>query len=421
MRLPRQIRLALVLVGLHLGIFLVLRALFIGAFRDPASPVPGDVLARAAWIGTRFDVRLAIFLFLPFAIAAWIPALSPSRSPRVRLAWRVVLTALFGVTTFLYFVDFGHYAWLHERLNAAAVDYVLAWQIAVQTVWESYPVLWIFGGLGVLIAIYAWAIDRVALAPFVRDAGEPRVPGTQLARAIGVVVIVFGVGAWGKASAYPLRWSDAFFSTDPFAAAVGLNPILYVIDSAVDWKSAYDEAATRKHYARMSRLLEVDHPDEKTLTFARHLVPEKRFAKQPNIVIVLMESFAALKVGRFGHTPALDPTPNFDALTRKSVFFTHFFVPRPPTARAIFTTLFSLPDVNPKRSASRNPLIVHQNTIVNSFEGYDKLYLLGGSANWGEIRGMLSANIPGLKLYEEGSYEAIPDDVWGINDLALLE
>jgi phosphoglycerol transferase MdoB-like AlkP superfamily enzyme len=83
--------------------------------------------------------------------------------------------------------------------------------------------------------------------------------------------------------------------------------------------------------------------------------------------------------------------------------------------------MFGIPDINIPHSASRNPFIVRQHTIVNALEGYKKMYFLGGSATWGNIRGMLAHNIPGLEIYEEGDFSTPPDDVWGISDLHLLE
>lgn len=49
------------------------------------------------------------------------------------------------------------------------------------------------------------------------------------------------------------------------------------------------------------------------------------------------------------------------------------------------------------------------------------MYLLGGSATWGNIRAMLAHNIAGMEIYEEGDFSDSPDDVWGISDLHLLE
>jgi phosphoglycerol transferase MdoB-like AlkP superfamily enzyme len=59
--------------------------------------------------------------------------------------------------------------------------------------------------------------------------------------------------------------------------------------------------------------------------------------------------------------------------------------------------------------------------VVNALHGYDKFYFLGGSATWGNIRGLIAHNLDNLEIYEEGSYDQSRDDVWGISDLHLFE
>jgi phosphoglycerol transferase MdoB-like AlkP superfamily enzyme len=49
------------------------------------------------------------------------------------------------------------------------------------------------------------------------------------------------------------------------------------------------------------------------------------------------------------------------------------------------------------------------------------MYFLGGSANWGNIRGILAHNIDGLEIHEEGDFSTLPDDAWGISDYHLFE
>ena len=136
-------------------------------------------------------------------------------------------------------------------------------------------------------------------------------------------------------------------------------------------------------------------------------------------MIVLLESFAAYKTGSFGNP--LDPTPRFDALAREGTLYTRFFTPTWGTARSVWATVTGLPDVETDLTATRNPLLVSQNSILNDFTGYEKLYFLGGSLNWANIRGLLAANIAGLRLFEEGSFSAPRVDVWGISDLDLFE
>jgi phosphoglycerol transferase MdoB-like AlkP superfamily enzyme len=91
------------------------------------------------------------------------------------------------------------------------------------------------------------------------------------------------------------------------------------------------------------------------------------------------------------------------------------------TSRSMFATLFGIPDVSSLAiNATRNPLLIDQHCLLNSLEGYQKNYFLGGSANWAQIRAAFKNNIPGLKIYEEGSYRAPIVDVWGVADVDLL-
>ncbi len=95
-------------------------------------------------------------------------------------------------------------------------------------------------------------------------------------------------------------------------------------------------------------------------------------------------------------------------------------MPSEGTARSIFGLVTGLPDVNPKGTSSRNPLIVDQHTLINAFTQHKKFYFIGGSANWGNIRGVIANNIPDMKIIEEGMFESKTNDVWGISDYQLF-
>lgn len=86
----------------------------------------------------------------------------------------------------------------------------------------------------------------------------------------------------------------------------------------------------------------------------------------------------------------------------------------------MWAIITGIPDVQLYKTGSRNPAAVNQHTIINDFNGYEKLYFLGGSTSWANIRGLLTNNIAGLHLYEEGSYKAAKIDVWGISDKNLF-
>ncbi len=97
----------------------------------------------------------------------------------------------------------------------------------------------------------------------------------------------------------------------------------------------------------------------------------------------------------------LNTTPYFNELSKQGVFFDHCFSPAYGTARGVWAIITGIPDVETSNTASRNPAAVDQHTILNDFAGYQKLYFLGGSTSWANIRGLLTNNINDLKLYEE--------------------
>jgi phosphoglycerol transferase MdoB-like AlkP superfamily enzyme len=416
-RLPKRIRFALVVVGLNMLIFTLFRAIFWVLFRSTASEVSGSELLRALYLGFRFDLRLSLLVCLPVLALSWIPFLNFVRSSLAKRIWLIYLVAVEGFLILTYFFDFGHYDYLHDRLNASAIEHILPLAIALKMVWETYPV--ILGVLALLLfaIVYGWVVNRFTFRKLEQD-GKPF--GRWL-RGVTVVVavILYGLGIHGKLSQYPLRWSEAYFSTNPFVSALSLNPVLFFFDTFGYRKLSFNKEEVRKYYPLMADLLSVDHPDPETLNFSRYVKPEKKLPGRPNIVLILLESFAGFKVGALGNS--LNPTPCFDSIARKSFFFTNFFVTKPPTARAVFTAMFGIPDIHSPHSASRDPLIVRQHTIVNALEGYKKMYFIGGSASWGNVRGMLAHNIDGLEIYEEGDFSTLPDDAWGISDFHLSE
>src|SRR5262249_23187858 len=273
-------------------------------------------------------------------------------------------------------------------------------------------------GLSLLTCGYGWIVHRSAR----HTLGAPSEPLGKRARAatIAALAMLYALGIYGKWSGYPLRWSEAYFSPSEAVAALALNPVLFfVMDTAGNRNLPYDAEKVREHYAYTASLLGVKNPDAERLAFARYVRPAVKPPIQYNLVVIHLESFAAFKTGLFGNS--LNATPAFDAIAKDGLLFTNFFVPEVPTARSVFEMLTGVPDVNPTTTASRNPLIVNQHTMVNALEGYEKYYFLGGSATWGNIRGLLAHNIPGLRMFEEGDYDVPEEGVWGIPDTALFD
>ena len=416
-RLPVLLRLVLALAALNLAVFALFRGAFWLVFRETLAGASVSDLLKALSVGLRFDLRLAFDIGLPLALLGWIPLFDPARHRAARLGWIAYFSLAQCAVLFLYFVDFGHYAYVRVRLNASLVDHLTPVGVAARVAWETYPIVTAVLGLALLTAAYAWVAARAA-----RWAHSPRenaLAGWPKRVAYAAFAALYLLGIWGKWSWYPLRWSEAYFSANEAVAALALNPVLFLYDTAENRTAPYDRDKVREHYAYTAALLGVKEPDPGKLDFSRYVTPPKKPALPYNLVVIHLESFAAFKAGIFGN--AMNATPYFDAIAREGLLFTNFFVPEVPTARSVFEMLTGVPDVNPTTTASRNPLIVNQHTLVNALEGYEKYYFLGGSTTWGNIRGLFGHNIPGLRVFEEGDYDAPQVDGWGVSDVVLFD
>src|SRR5258705_100705 len=416
-RLPALARFLLALIAIDLVVFGAFRGAFWAAFHEALANAPSGDLLKALYLGFKFDVLRRLLLCLPLALLGWIAPFDPARRRAARIAWLGVLAAAHCVVLLLYFVDFGHYAYVRVRLNASLVDHLTPVGVAARVAWETYPILLGVLGLALLTGVYAWVAGRVARLTLVPAAN----PMNKWARraTVAAFAALYVLAIWGKWSWYPLRWSEAYFSASEAVAALALNPVLFLADTAENRTLPYDTDKVREHYAYTAAMLGIKSPDPQKLDFARYVKPPRKPAVGYNLVVIHLESFAAFKTGTFGNR--VNATPYFDAIAKDGLLFTNFFVPEVPTARSVFEMLTGVPDVNPTTTASRNPLVVNQHTLVNALEGYEKCYFLGGSATWGTIAALFAHNIPGLHIFEEGDYDAPQVDGWGVSDVVLFD
>lgn len=414
------------LTALLFVLFAALRGLFLLGFSAVDSIGDPDVLPTLG-IGLRFDLRLALLLMLPVGILLALPKLRLARFRAVRWLLRGYLLLAVAALVLLYIIDFGHYAYLGVRLNATVLRFAGDAQISAGMLWQTYPVLWITLAWLAVVALWAWALLRLERVTLDRPQAQ-RVgvlPAIGGAAVVGVLVFF---GLLGRASALnlenpvPLRWSDAFYSGNSQIGALGLNPALFLFDTLKLEPAAFDEAATREHYEVVADYLGVSERDAQGLNFFRHQPLQAhriQAERQPNVVFVMLESLGTSAVGAYGNP--LNPTPNLDRLAQQSWFFRHFYVPVTGTAKTVWASITGIPDVSRQETATRNPLIARQRTLINALDGYEKFYMIGGNAGWANINALIRQSIDGVQLYEERHWQSPQVDVWGISDLDFFK
>lgn len=418
-KLPRLHIYVIQCVLLMLVLQSLLRIVFYFSFEAPENPLSAGDVAWAFYLGLKYDLQLSLIVSLPLLLLGWIPFVHPVFSQYGQRVWTAYIVIILLSLLMFHASNFGYYAYLAQGLDATALRFLENPIISATMVWQTYPVIW--GAL--ILLVVAWLFYRL-LKTANQNIDASKVLKVKWKGKTGIVIVTFFVvlfGLFGKISYYPLRWSDAFFSsTHTFTAYLASNPVMYFYNTLKNSIETYDLEAAQKYYPLMVDYLGVDAPNPETLNYTRTVnFDENTEDKRANVVIVILESFASYKTGLSGNP--LNPTPHFDLLAENGVHFNNFFVPHTGTARSVWTLITGLPDIEKNRTSTRNPLIVKQQTIINDFKGYNKTYFLGGSASWANIRGLLSSSVDDLTIYEEGSYESERVDVWGISDLSLLE
>ena len=337
---------------------------------------------------------------------------NPFVSATAKKIWKIYFLVAAILLVFFYAVDLQHFDYLHQRLNASVLNYTEDAKISFGMVWQTYPVVKIFFAIFIIVFILYRLINKWFKMISTTSTSRPQSLFSF------ILFLLLATAIFGRVGQYPLRWSDAFTFGDEFKASVSLNPVQSFFSTLQFRHSGYDEKKVRQYYPLIASYLSVQNPDSIKLNYERAYTFSNNNPAKPNVVLVICESFSAYKSSMWGNP--LNTTPYFNELCKQGVFFDHCFSPAYGTARGVWATVTGIPDVESPNTASRNPVAVDQHTIINDFAGYQKLYFLGGSTSWANIRGLLTNNIKDLKLYEEGSYKAKAIDVWGISDKHLF-
>lgn len=388
-----------------LSVLVLVLALFCYA-RLIAIAMVDDSGARPWLVAFLLLVALHQAYFRDYGLASW---------REVRWIWGCYALGIGAFVLLAYAADFGSYSYNRVRLNGTVLGFLQDPLISARMVWQSYPVVRGLLLCGLLLAALAWALRRMD--------GWHRLNLNSGARWVAniAVSILLVLLIWGKESLYPLRWGEVFDGRDRFIAHVALNPVLFFLETRVTPDNGPDMKTVRSTHQALADYFGISrsYDAQGAPSLLRTIAPRTLVTGTPNIVFIQMESLSIYKTSLLGNR--LEPTPFLQHLSDQSIFFNRFYVVMENTSRSMFATLFGIPDVTSLQiNATRNPLLVDQNCLLNGLRGYEKSYFLSGSANWAQIRAAFKNNIPGLRIFEAGSYRAPIVDVWGIADVDML-
>ncbi len=410
MKLPKTLLWVVNLLGIFILMFTLFRLATFVAFRPEGEPV--DHLWPTFWLGLRYDLRWIGLVLLPIVLVSLRPEYSPFYSRRNTRIWTAYLAAATFFVIFFFAADFGCFSYNKTRLNASALNFAEDPGISAVMLWQSYPMVWLILALVLAVVLLQWMFQRTHYYVTAHTDGcrirYRRWPFL-------VALLPLAIAVYGRVGLKPLTWKEAFVLQDSFRSYLALNPLQNFFTTLKFRKPDVNDSKAQQAFPVVSEWLgkEVAPPNVVPTAPASSALG----LQQPNVVLVLCESFSMYKSSMSGNP--LNTTPYFDSLAQRGLFFERCFTPHFSTARGLFALLTGIPDVQLSKFSTRNPEALQQHTIINDFKGYEKLYFLGGSPKFNNFEGLLN-NIEGLQMHTEGSFKSKPVNVWGISDKDLF-
>lgn len=411
-RVPKTIQWIVKLFFIYLFIFTAFRIATVVFFKPKNLTV--IELLPSFWLGLKYDLRWIAFILSPIVFFSLFLNLSPFYSDKNKKIWTIYLGIITLLVLFFYGADFGQFAYINARLNADALIFAEDPKESLQMIWQSYPVIWILIGLFGAVLMMIWMFRKTHVDIEGKNLSIHKFSYKKKWHFLAVLIL--GWFMYGFFTFKPLNFFRAFNLNNEFKSNLALNPLQNFFSTLRFRKPDYDTKA-KENFSTIANFLAIEKNNE-TNPYSRIVYPgTKVLERQPNIVLVICESFSMYKSSMSGNV--LNSTPYFNDLCKQGIFFNRCFSPTFGTARGVFATVTGIPDVLLSKFATRDTVTVKQRTIINNFEEYEKFYFIGGRSQFNNFTGLIN-NIKGVTIYEEGKYKSVKENVWGISDKNLF-
>jgi phosphoglycerol transferase MdoB-like AlkP superfamily enzyme len=222
------------------------------------------------------------------------------------------------------------------------------------------------------------------------------------------VLPVLFVAARGGIGIAPLNTGSAYFHSNQFLNHAAINPIWNAVYSLSEFKNAnssypfFEQPIAKNIFDQLKN----NNSNQKILLKC----------KNPNIILIMLESFTAKAIEPLGGRKGI--TPNLNRLVREGILFDHFYANGDRTDKALVAVLGAYPPL-PKTQIILYPsksdkLDYIPKTLKNS--GYSTAFFYGGTVEFANYNSILVSarfdKIISLKDFD-ASY---PRSKWGVWD-----
>ncbi len=397
---------------------------------DRIEAIPGTVIFESFIVGLRFDIAIACYMTVILYFLAVIPGIEVLKN---RIMRRINLSILFISTSIVFFIhlcDIEFYKFFNSRLNGMALQWTEDPGFMFSMIWETYNVIFYFILYFAVLGLFVWLVSKV-VNRLKRNHSESPIWVNLIYLPFVIILLVIG-GRGRIEEKAPLTWGTAYFSEYHTANQLALNPTFTFLRDAV-----YDAGSKEETDALMREIAipEADSILTDILGFEidsnrihREVKFEQKNSSSPNVILIIIESFGATRIGCLDNMLPYDLSPNFDSLAENGTLFTNIYSSGNHTYSGIFCTLYGSPLIFGKsvmkQVSGQNNFWGLPNILLE--HGYETIFFTTHDPHFDNMQGFLMSN--GFKrmhsLFDYDSSEklstlGVPDHV--MFDRALEE
>ena len=340
-------------------------------------------LARAFFMGWRFDTVISCYILsLPLLYLSVIKLIGVKRKG-FYLGAHVFVAALYLVSFFACAADIPYFNYFFTRLNVSALAWMDSLGFVVKMIVEE-PMFLLYLFVFLVFAVAYLLVMRVLYRKFLKEQSGNVQYVKQIVLSLLLVGLCF-LGMRGRvALKSPIRVGTAYFCNDPFLNQLGLNPMYTFFNSIKE--------------SRKNKDIHLIDSDAAADVYARQLADNTlcdsnivQLQPNTNVVVVIMESMAACRLGHFN--PDLNLSPCLDTIAAHGMSFENAYSAGIHTYNGIYSTLFSYPAVLDHHSMKKTDIPVMCG-MPHHFKahGYHTMYFTTHDEQFDNVAGFLYGN-----------------------------
>jgi len=350
------------------------------------------LMAKSFFMGWRFDTVISGYLLaVPLVLLSLLALFKIEK----RGFYQMIVTLLGILYTIVFaitFINIPYFRYFADHLTTVATIWFSTPDFVVSMIMDNAAYVLMILAFFCFVFVYFRVLKHWRIAIL-----EPTVKPNNWKQILLVSLLTMGItflGIRGRIEQKsPIRVGTASFSNYALPNQLGLNPVFTFIRSWLD-----DRKPENKVLRYMDDQVAIDNVREylniKDTIYkspiARKVVPDT-LPNELNVVVIMLESMSAQKMGRYGHPLKL--TPFLDSLATVSQTFDSVYTAGIHTFNGLYSTLYGYPAL--MRQHLMDVVTIPQYTgLPNTLrdKGYQTIHFMTHDPQFDNVAGFFSSN-----------------------------